>query len=172
MSEGIQALVQREYQYGFTTDLDTEIAPKGLTEDVVRLISAKNSEPEWLLEWRLGALRHFLTLEEPTWPNLHHEPIDYQGISYWAAPKTKGPAPESLDEIDPEMREMFDKLGISLAEQERLSGIAVDAIVDSVSVATTFKARLAEAGVIFCSFSEAVREHPELVRRHLGSVVG
>ncbi len=171
MTDGIQELVEREYQYGFTTDLDTEIAPKGLTEDVVRLISAKNREPDWLLEWRLGAFRHFLTLEEPTWPNIHHERIDYQNMSYWAAPKSKGPAPKSLDEIDPEMREMFDKLGISLAEQERLSGIAVDAIIDSVSVATTFKARLAEAGVIFCSFSDAVRDYPELVRKHLGSVV-
>jgi len=171
MTDQLQELVEREYQYGFTTDLDTDVAPKGLTEAVVRLISAKNSEPAWLLEWRLGAFRHFLTLEEPTWPNVHHEPIDYQDMSYWAAPKAKGPAPKSLDEIDPEMREMFDKLGISLAEQERLSGIAVDAIIDSVSVATTFKARLAEVGVIFCSFSDAVRDYPELVRKYLESVV-
>jgi Fe-S cluster assembly protein SufB len=171
MSDQIQELVEREYRYGFTTDLDTEVAPKGLTEAVVRLISAKNDEPDWLLEWRLEAFRHFLTLEEPTWPNVHHDPIDYQGMSYWAAPKAKGPTPKSLDEIDPEMREMFDKLGISLAEQQRLSGIAVDAVIDSVSVATTFKARLAEVGVIFCSFSDAVRDHPDLVRKHLGSVV-
>jgi Fe-S cluster assembly protein SufB len=171
MSDAIQELVEREYRYGFTTALDTEVLSKGLTEDVVRHIAAKHDEPDWLLEWRLGAYRHFLTLEEPTWTNLVHPPIDYQAISYWAAPKPKGPAPNSLDEVDPEMREMFDKLGISIAEQERLSGVAVDAIIDSVSVATTFKERLAEAGVIFCSFSEAVRNHPDLVRAHLGSVV-
>jgi Fe-S cluster assembly protein SufB len=171
MTDAIHELLEREYQYGFVTPLDTEIAPKGLNEAVVRLISAKHEEPEWLLEWRLAAFRHFLTLEEPRWPNVRHEPIDYQDMSYWAAPKDKGVAPTSLDEIDPEMREMFEKLGISLAEQERLSGIAVDAVVDSVSVATSFKARLAEVGVIFCSFSDAVRDHPELVRAHLGSVV-
>jgi Fe-S cluster assembly protein SufB len=172
MSDVIDGLVDRDYAYGFHTDLDTDIAPKGLTEDVVRLISAKKQEPEWLLDWRLGAFRHFLTLDEPEWPNVTYPPIDYQDMHYWAAPKPKGPAPESLDEVDPEVRAMFDKLGISLAEQERLSGVAVDAIVDSVSVATTFKERLAEAGVIFCPFSEAVREHPDLVRRYLGSVVG
>jgi Fe-S cluster assembly protein SufB len=169
---GIDELVDREYQYGFVTALDTDIAPKGLSEAVVRLISAKHDEPAWLLEWRLAAFRHFVTLQEPVWPNVHYEPIDYQNMSYWAAPKPKGPAPASLDEIDPEVREMFDKLGISLGEQQRLSGIAVDAVIDSVSVATTFKARLAEVGVIFCSFSSAVRDHPELVRRYLGSVVG
>ncbi len=172
MSDTIDELLDREYPYGFTTELDTEVAPKGLNEEVVRLISSKNDEPEWLLDWRLTALRHFLTLDEPTWPNVEYPPIDYQDMHYWAAPKPKGPAPTSLDEVDPEVREMFDKLGISLAEQERLSGVAVDAIVDSVSVATTFKAKLAEVGVIFCSFSEAVRTHPDLVRRHLGSVVG
>jgi Fe-S cluster assembly protein SufB len=171
VTDTVRELVDREYQYGFSTALDTEIAPKGLDEDVVALISSKNAEPDWLLDWRLGALRHFLTLSEPTWPNVHHPPIDYQAISYWAAPKQDGPRPESLDDIDPDMREMFDKLGISTSEQERLSGIAVDAIVDSVSVATTFKARLAESGVIFCPFSEAVREHPDLVRAYLGSVV-
>jgi len=171
MRDVIDELVDREYPYGFHTDLDTDLAPKGLTEEVVRLISAKKDEPAWLLEWRLAAYRHFLTLEEPTWPNVHHPPIDYQDMHYWAAPKPKGPAPASLDDVDPEMRAMFDKLGISLAEQERLSGVAVDAIVDSVSVATTFKAELAKSGVIFCSFSEAVREHPDLVRAHLGSVV-
>ena len=133
MTDTFEELVEREYQYGFTTDLDTEIAPKGLTEDVVRMISGKHDEPEWLLEWRLQALRYFLTLDEPTWSNTHHAPIDYQEISYWAAPKRTGPAPESLDDIDPEMREMFDKLGISIGEQERLSGIAVDAIVDPVT---------------------------------------
>jgi Fe-S cluster assembly protein SufB len=168
----VQELVDRDYQYGFVTPLDTDVAPKGLSEAVVRLISAKKHEPEWLLEWRLGAFRHFLTLEAPTWPNVRFEPIDCQNMSYWAAPKAKGPARTSMDEVDPEVREMFEKLGISLAEQERLSGIAVDAVVDSVSVATTFKTRLAEVGVIFCSFSDAVRDHPELVRKHLGSVVG
>ena len=171
MTDAIHELLEREYQYGFVTPLDTEIAPKGLNEAVVRLISAKHDEPEWLLEWRLAAFRHFLTLEEPRWPNVRYDAIDYQDMSYWAAPKDKGVAPTSLDEIDPEMREMFEKLGISLGEQERLSGIAVDAVVDSVSVATSFKARLAEVGVIFCSFSDAVRDHPELVRAHLGSVV-
>ncbi|HEY9556155.1 MAG TPA: Fe-S cluster assembly protein SufB [Acidimicrobiales bacterium] len=172
MSDVIETLVEREYAFGFHSDVETERAPKGLNEDVVRLISAKKEEPEWLLEWRLAALRHFLTLEEPEWQNVHHPPIDYQDMHYWAAPKPKGPGPASLDEVDPEIRATFDKLGISLAEQERLSGVAVDAIMDSVSVVTTFKAALAEVGVIFCSFSEAVREHPELVRKHLGSVVG
>ncbi len=171
MATVIDELVEREYAFGFHSDLDTEFAPKGLDEDVVRLISAKKDEPDWLLEWRLGALRHFLTLEEPTWPNIHHPPIDYQDMHYWAAPKPKAQL-ASLDEVDPEIRATFDKLGISLAEQERLSGVAVDAILDSVSVATTFKAALAEAGVIFCSFSDAVHEHPDLVRRYLGSVVG
>jgi Fe-S cluster assembly protein SufB len=171
MSNVIEGLVEREYAYGFHTELDTERAPKGLSEDVIRFISAKKAEPDWLLQWRLSAFRHFQTLAEPAWPNVYYPPIDYQGMYYWAAPRPKGPAPKSLDEVDPEIRAAFDKLGISLAEQERLSGVAVDAILDSVSVATTFKARLAEAGVIFCSFSEAVREHPDLVRRYLGSVV-
>ena len=172
MNEAVQELIQREYAYGFHSDFETEVAPKGLNEDIIRFISARKDEPEWLLEWRLSAYRHFITLEEPTWPRLKIEPIDYQDMHYWAAPKPKGPAPESLDDIDPDVREMFDKLGISLREQERLSGVAVDAIVDSVSVATTFQSQLAEAGVIFCSFSEAVRNHPDLVRAHLGSVVG
>jgi Fe-S cluster assembly protein SufB len=171
MTDVVAGLVDREYAFGFHTPVDTELAPRGLSEDVVRFISARNDEPEWLLEWRLGAFRHFLTLEEPAWPNVHYPPIDYQGMHYWAAPKAKGPALKSLDEVDPEVRAAFDKLGISLAEQERLSGVAVDAILDSVSVATTFKAQLAEVGVIFCSFSEAVREHGDLVRRYLGSVV-
>jgi Fe-S cluster assembly protein SufB len=172
VTDAVQEVIDREYAYGFHSDFETEVAPKGLDEDTVRFISGRKDEPEWLLEWRLAALRHFLTLEAPTWPHLVIDDIDYQDMHYWAAPKPKGPAPESLDDIDPEVREMFDKLGISLQEQERLSGVAVDAIVDSVSVATTFKANLAEVGVIFCSFSEAVKEHPELVRKHLGSVVG
>ena len=171
MTDVIDELVQRDYAFGFHSDIETEFAPKGLNEDVVRLIASKHDEPDWLVEWRLNALRHFLTLEEPTWPNVHYPPIDYQDMYYWAAPKKKGPAPKSLDEVDPEIRATFDKLGISLAEQERLSGVAVDAIIDSVSVATTFKAQLAEVGVIFCSFSEAVREHPDLVRKYLGTVV-
>ncbi len=172
MTDIVDELVEREYAFGFHSDIDTDLAPKGLTEEVVRLISAKKDEPEWLLEWRLAAFRHFLTLDEPQWPNVQYPPIDYQDMHYWAAPKPKGPAPKSLDEVDPEIRATFDKLGISLAEQERLSGVAVDAIIDSVSVATTFKASLAKVGVIFCSFSDAVREHPELVRKYLGSVVG
>ncbi|HPU38011.1 MAG TPA: Fe-S cluster assembly protein SufB, partial [Microthrixaceae bacterium] len=171
MSDMVEELVERDYAFGFHSDLDTEVAPKGLSEDVVRLISAKKDEPDWLLEWRLGAFRHFVTLEEPTWPNLQHPPIDYQDMHYWAAPKPKAQL-TSLDEVDPEILATFDKLGISLDEQKRLSGVAVDAILDSVSVVTTFKESLAEAGVIFCSFSEAVREHPDLVREYLGSVVG
>jgi Fe-S cluster assembly protein SufB len=171
MTSELEEVLARPYPYGFSTDLDTEIAPRGLDEGVVRLISEKKGEPDWLRDWRLQALRHFLTLEEPTWARVQHPPIDYQAMSYWAAPKATGPGPASLDEVDPELRAMFDKLGISLAEQQRLSGVAIDAVVDSVSVATTFKERLAEVGVIFCSFSDAVREHPDLVRRYLGSVV-
>ncbi len=168
----LEQLVGGEYRYGFVTDLDADVVPIGLDEAVVRLIASKHDEPDWLVEWRLSALRHFLTLEPPTWSHLRIDPIDFQAISYWAAPKPSGSTPTSLDEIDPKLREMFDKLGISVAEQERLSGVAVDAIVDSVSVATTFQTRLAAAGVIFCPFSQAVREHPDLVRRYLGSVVG
>ncbi|MEP7028826.1 MAG: Fe-S cluster assembly protein SufB, partial [Candidatus Eisenbacteria bacterium] len=167
----IQEMTDREYQYGFSNDFDADAAPRGLSEDTVRLISSKKHEPEWLLEWRLKAYRQWLTMEEPTWPNVKYPKIDYQDIIYYSAPKPKGPAPANLDEVDPEMRAMFDKLGISLREQERLSGIAVDAVVDSVSVATTFKHKLGEMGVIFCSFSEAVKEHPELVKKYLGSVV-
>jgi Fe-S cluster assembly protein SufB len=163
-------LANRTYAYGFSTDLATDFAPRGLSEEVIRLISAKKEEPDWLLDWRLAAYRHWRTLSEPTWQNVSHPPIDYDDIIYYAAPKRKE-SPSSLDEVDPELRAMFDKLGISLAEQERLSGVAVDAVVDSVSVATTFQAKLAEAGVIFCSFSQAVRDHPELVRAHLGTVV-
>jgi Fe-S cluster assembly protein SufB len=167
----IREVASREYKYGFVTDLETDAVPRGLNEDVIRLISAKKNEPDWLLEWRLRAYRRWLTMEEPRWQNVHYEPIDYQDIIYYSAPKSKMPGPKSLDEVDPEMRGMFNKLGISLAEQERLSGVAVDAIVDSVSVATTFKKKLAEVGVIFCSFSEAVQNHPDLVRKYLGSVV-
>jgi len=166
----IRELADREYKYGFVTDLDMDIAPRGLSEDVVRLISHKKNEPEWLLAWRLKAYRHWLTMTEPQWQNVKFPPIDYQDIIYYAAPKPKKIL-NSIDEVDPEMRAMFDKLGISLAEQERLSGVAVDAVVDSVSVATTFKDKLAKVGVIFCSFSEAVKTHPELIQKYLGSVV-
>jgi Fe-S cluster assembly protein SufB len=166
----LEELAGREYAYGFVTDLDTDMAPKGLSEDVIRLISAKKDEPVWLVDWRLRAYRHWRSLDEPKWQNVHYDPIDYDDIIYYAAPKPKTTL-ASLDEVDPEIRAMFDKLGISLAEQERLSGVAIDAVVDSVSVATTFKEKLAEVGVIFCSFSEAVRSHPDLVRAYLGSVV-
>ncbi|MBK6437536.1 MAG: Fe-S cluster assembly protein SufB [Candidatus Microthrix sp.] len=171
MTDVLDSFVEREYAYGFHSDIDTDFSPKGLNADVVRLISSKNNEPEWLLEWRLAALEHFLAMEEPSWQNVHHPPIDFQDMHYWAAPKPKEDGPKSLDEVDPEILETFNKLGISLGEQERLSGVAVDAIIDSVSVATTFKATLAEAGVIFCPFSEAVAEHPELVKKYLGTVV-
>lgn len=167
----IRELSSRAYKYGFVSDFESDAAPRGLNEDVIRLISAKKNEPQWLLDWRLKSYRHWLTMREPSWQNVHYEPIDYQDIIYYSAPKPKTPGPKSLDEVDPEMREMFGKLGISLAEQERLTGVAVDAVVDSVSVATTFKHKLAEVGVIFCSFSEAVQSHPELVRKYLGSVV-
>ena len=172
MDDLVDRLVDPTYPFGFDAGIESEVAPRGLDEDVIRLISSKNHEPDWLLDWRLGAYRYFLTIEEPTWPKLRHPPIDYQAMHYWAAPKANGPAPTSLDEVDPEIRATFDKLGIPLAEQERLSGVAVDAIMDSVSVATTFKETLANAGVVFCSFSDAVRDHPDLVRRYLGSVVG
>src|SRR5919108_393440 len=166
----IQDLANREYKYGFYTDVEQDAAPRGLNEDIVRLISAKKNEPEWLLEWRLKAYRAWLTMKEPTWANIHYGPIDYQNIIYYAAPKRK-PALDSLDQVDPEIRRTFDKLGIPLEEQKLLSGVAVDAVFDSVSVATTFKAKLAELGIIFCSFSEAVKNHPELVKKYLGSVV-
>ncbi|MFZ3186351.1 MAG: Fe-S cluster assembly protein SufB [Pseudomonas sp.] len=167
----IRELSSRAYKYGFVSDFESDVAPRGLNEELIRLISTKKNEPQWLLDWRLKAFRHWLTMREPTWQNVHYDPIDYQDIIYYSAPKPKAPGPGSLDEVDPEVRAMFSKLGISLAEQERLSGVAVDAVVDSVSVATTFKHKLAEVGVIFCSFSEAVQNHPELVRKYLGSVV-
>jgi Fe-S cluster assembly protein SufB len=168
--ETIEQLANREYKYGFVTDIESDTAPPGLSEDIIRLISAKKEEPAFMLEWRLKAFRHWLTMKEPTWSNVHYDPIDYQAISYYSAPKQKK-ALGSLDEVDPELRATFDKLGISLLEQKRLSGVAVDAVFDSVSVATTFRGELAKLGIIFCSFSEAVREHPELVKKYLGSVV-
>ncbi len=169
--EILEEHVAQEYEAGFVTEVEQEMLPPGLDEDVIRTISAKKGEPEWMLEWRLKAYRHWLTLEEPTWANIKYKPVDYQSISYWAAPKSKDDAPKSLDEIDPEILRTYERLGIPLEEQKMLAGVAVDAVFDSVSVATTFKDRLAEAGVIFCSMSEAVREHGDLVRKYLGSVV-
>ena len=167
---GIGDLMQEEYRWGFVTDVEQERVPKGLSEDVVRLISAKKGEPEWLLEWRLAAYRHWRTLSEPHWAKVHHPPIDYQGIHYYAAPKKKA-GPSKLADVDPEILATYEKLGIPLKEQEMLAGVAVDAVFDSVSVATTYKEKLASLGIVFCAFSEAVREHPELVRQYLGSVV-
>ncbi|MCI0650400.1 MAG: Fe-S cluster assembly protein SufB [Planctomycetes bacterium] len=166
----IEALANREYKYGFVTEIDSETLPRGLNEEIVRAISERKTEPEWLLEWRLKALRHWLGMTEPSWPNVRHPPIDYQDIIYYSAPKQKARL-ENLDQVDPELLATFEKLGISLEEQKRLSGVAVDAVFDSVSVATTFKDKLAELGIVFCSFSEAVQSHPELVQRYLGSVV-
>jgi Fe-S cluster assembly protein SufB len=166
----LEQVTTSEYKYGFVTDIESEDAPRGLSEDTVRFISAKKKEPEWLLEWRLKAFRHWKTMEEPEWANVSYPPIDYQDIIYYSAPKQKI-APESLDDIDPELRRTFEKLGISLQEQKRLTGVAVDAVIDSVSIATTFKAELGQLGIIFCSMSEAVHEHPELIRKYLGSVV-
>jgi len=170
-TETIEKLTKQEYKFGFVTDVEQEIAPKGLNEDIVRLISAKKEEPEWMLEWRLKAYRHWLTMPEPEWSNVHYPPIDYQDAYYYAAPKSNKKRPESLDEVDPEILATYEKLGIPLKEQEMLAGVAVDAVFDSVSVATTFKDKLAEMGIIFCSFSEAVHDHPELVKKYLGSVV-
>ncbi|MDV3237856.1 MAG: Fe-S cluster assembly protein SufB [Gammaproteobacteria bacterium] len=169
-SDSVTDLIQREYAQGFVTDIAADTFPPGLNEDVVRALSVKKGEPEWLLEWRLAAFRHWSELTEPEWASVHHPPIDYQAISYYSAPKVK-PRLQSLDEVDPVLLETYEKLGIPLDEQKALAGVAVDAVFDSVSVATTFKEKLAEAGVIFCSISEAVREHPELVRQYLGSVV-
>ncbi len=169
-TEVIEQLANTEYKYGFVTDVEQDIVPKGLSEDVVRLISEKKGEPEWLLEWRLKAFRVWLKMREPTWQNVKYDPIDYQAISYYAAPKEKKKL-NSMDEVDPEIRATFEKLGIPLIEQQLLAGVAVDAVFDSVSVATTFREKLAKLGIIFCSFSEAVREHPDLVRQYLGSVV-
>jgi Fe-S cluster assembly protein SufB len=170
-SDTLEDLVKRKYRHGFVTDIEQETVPPGLSEDVIRTISAKKGEPEFLTEWRLKAYRHWLTQTEPTWAHVRYTPIDYLAISYYAAPKSAADAPKSLDEVDPKLLETYDKLGIPLHERARLAGVAVDAVFDSVSVATTFKDKLAAAGVIFCSFSEAVKNHPELVRRYLGTVV-
>jgi Fe-S cluster assembly protein SufB len=169
-NQTIEQIANQDYKYGFVTDIEADIVPPGLNEDIVRLISEKKEEPEWLLEWRLKSFRHWLTMKEPAWANVKYGPIDYQGIRYYSAPKMKKKL-DSLDEVDPELRRTFEKLGISLEEQKRLSGVAVDAVFDSVSVATTFRAELAKVGIIFCSFSEAVKNHPDLVRKYLGSVV-
>ena len=170
----IQDLANREYKWGFVTDIEEERIPKGLTEDIIHVISAKKNEPQFMLDWRLKAYRYWASQEakqaEPTWANIHYPPIDYQAITYYSAPKQK-PQLESLDQLDPEILRTYEKLGIPITEQKMLAGVAVDAVFDSVSVATTFKAKLAEAGVIFCSFSEAVQKHPELVQKWLGSVV-
>jgi Fe-S cluster assembly protein SufB len=167
----LEEIANREYEAGFVTDIEQETLPPGLNEEVIRFLSAKKEEPEWMTEWRLKAYRHWLTMEEPRWAHVKYADIDYQAISYYAAPKPKKDAPKSLDEVDPKLLETYDKLGVPLHERARLAGVAVDAVFDSVSVATTFKEKLQEAGVIFCSFSEAVREHPDLVRKYLGSVV-
>ncbi|MEY5047405.1 MAG: Iron-regulated transporter rane component SufB [Bacteroidota bacterium] len=166
----LEEITSSEYKYGFETIIENDSLPKGLSEDTVRYISAKKNEPEWLLEWRLKAFRHWLTMDYPRWANVKYPTIDFQNIIYYSAPKKKVTV-DSLDDIDPELRATFEKLGISLNEQKRLSGVAVDAVIDSVSIATTFKDSLAELGIIFCSMSEAVVEHPELIRKHLGSVV-
>lgn len=170
-TDNMEALVHKDYEHGFFTDIDADTLPPGLNEDVIGLISNKKREPEWMLAWRLKAYRHWLTMTEPVWADLDIAPVDYQAISYYSAPKPKTDGPKTLDEVDPKLLETYDKLGIPLQEQKMLAGVAVDAVFDSVSVATTFKEKLAQAGVIFCSFSEAVRDHPQLVKQYLGSVV-
>jgi Fe-S cluster assembly protein SufB len=170
-TETIETLVKQEYKYGFVTDVESESAPPGLNEDIIRLISTKKKEPQWLTDWRLKAYRHWLTMKEPTWQFVHHPPIDFQDITYYSAPKQKTDGPKSLDDVDPKLLETYEKLGIPLRERERLAGVAVDAVFDSVSVGTTYRAQLAEKGIIFCSFSEAVHDHPDLVKKYLGSVV-
>src|SRR5438552_17266312 len=170
-TETIEGLVKKEYKYGFYTDVEADSAPPGLNEDIVRLISKKKNEPDFMLDWRLKAYRHWLTMTEPTWPNVHYPPIDYQAIRYYAAPKTNVDRPKSLDEVDPELLRTYEKLGIPLQERELLAGVAVDAVFDSVSVATTFREKLEQLGIYFCSFSEAVQRYPDLVQKYLGSVV-
>lgn len=169
-TQKIEELANKEYKFGFVTEIESDTLPKGLNEDIIRQLSAKKNEPEWMTEWRLKAYRHWLKMEEPNWANVIYPPIDYQDISYYSAPKTT-PKYKSLDEVDPELLETYKKLGISLEEQKVLAGVAVDAVFDSVSVATTFKDKLKELGIIFCSMSEAIREHPDLVKKYLGSVV-
>jgi Fe-S cluster assembly protein SufB len=170
-TETIEGLVKQDYKYGFYTDVETDSAPPGLSEDTIRLISRRKNEPAWLTDWRLKAFRHWQTMQEPHWAKVHHEKINYQDIVYYSAPGKKGDGPKSLEDVDPKLLETYEKLGIPLRERERLAGVAVDAVFDSVSVGTTFKKQLAEKGIIFCSFSEAVQEHPDLVRKYLGLVV-
>jgi Fe-S cluster assembly protein SufB len=170
MTDQLREITERKYQYGFVTQIDEDRVPRGLSEDTIRLISRKKGEPEFMLRWRLQAYRHWLTMAEPKWPNVKYPPIDYQNIVYYSAPRPRKQL-ASMDEVDPELKSAFEKLGIPLVEQQRLSGVAVDAVFDSVSVATTFKKKLSEMGVVFCSFSEAVKEHPALVEKYLGSVV-
>jgi Fe-S cluster assembly protein SufB len=167
----LEHLTEGGYEFGFVTDVEQDTVPPGLNEEVIRFISNRKEEPQWLLDWRLEAYRHWQTMQEPDWARVDHPPIDYQAISYFAAPKSKEDGPKSLDEVDPEILKTYEKLGIPLEEQEILAGVAVDAVFDSVSVATSYKGKLAEMGIVFCSFSEAVQEHPELVRQYLGSVV-
>src|SRR6476620_371251 len=169
MSSVLEQLVNKPYEHGFRTDIETESAPKGLSEDTIRLISSKKNEPEWLLEFRLQAYRHWLTMEEPHWPNVKYPKIDFQDIIYFSAPKQKKKL--SMDEVDPELLRTFEKLGVPMHERAALAGVAVDVIFDSVSVTTTYKARLAEVGIVFGSISEAVQNHPDLVRKYLGTVV-
>ena len=170
-TENFEKLVKKEYEHGFVTDIDADTIPPGLSEEIITFISNKKEEPQWLLDWRLKAYHQWLKMKDPTWAKLDIEHIDYQAISYYSAPKSKDDAPKSLDEVDPKLLDTYEKLGIPLDEQKMLAGVAVDAVFDSVSVATTFKQKLADAGVIFCSFSEAVKEHPEIVKQYLGSVV-
>jgi Fe-S cluster assembly protein SufB len=171
MSDEIQSLIRREYEAGFVTNILSETIPPGLNEEVIRIISAKKKEPEWMLEWRLEAYRKWREMEVPQWAHLQHPPVDFEAISYYSSPKSKDDGPKSLDEVDPEILDTFEKLGIPLHERAKLAGVAVDAVFDSVSIGTTFKDELAKAGVIFCSISEAVHEHPELIKKYLGSVV-
>src|ERR1700674_5735785 len=171
MTAMLETLVNQPYKHGFVTEIEMDAVPKGLNEDVIRMISAKKNEPEFMLEWRLKAYRHWLTMTEPHWATVRHPPIDYQNIVYYSAPRSKNDGPKSLDEVDPELLKTYEKLGVPLKEQEWVAGGAVDAVFDSVSVATTFKEKLSQLGILFCSFSEAVHEHPDLVQRYLGSVV-
>ena len=171
VNEHLDTFLDREYEAGFVTEIESETIPKGLSEDVIRFLSAKKREPEFMLEWRLAAYRQWLTMKNPTWSIVDYPPIDFQDISYYSAPKSKADGPKSLDEVDPELLRTYEKLGVPLHERARLAGVAVDAVFDSVSVATTFRKQLEEVGVVFCSFSEAVREHPELIKKYLGTVV-
>jgi Fe-S cluster assembly protein SufB len=170
-TDTITGIVQSDYKYGFVTDIETDSAPPGISESIIRLISEKKKEPEWMLEWRLKAFRHWLTMIAPAWPKVHYPAIDFQDITYYSAPKKRGDGPRSLDEVDPKLLETYEKLGIPLRERGRLAGVALDAVFDSVSVGTTFKEQLGKKGIIFCPFSEAVLEHPDLVRKYLGTVV-